>query len=541
MRPPTTSHASAWSRAIAGLVLAIAFCTSLACRSTDSARTLVEHPPVRALAERPAGLAVALDANVQTFNVGWLLTDGDGKPRAGIRVPAFSDENWACAFYPPTSAYPALSVHVWKAKRAGVGEDRAIISTNACWTPPASDFVKPTPDGLGEPRSMVVARKHAGVWTIASPRGPPFTKVGYATLYGNAWDAGEVSGWEIFLHPPDDGADLEALVDCIAARMPVAAWDTRTGLPLTRAELGTWFEYRLDRGDGDIQNLPHFLRKPVLDARAWAVRAHDQYHGARAFMRPLGKYRADHDPIARALISLYAADAMNAYTLGDVPKWSEQWTPFSLRRDIDAALANPGKGGRIVRGEAWTLRLLVAALEVGAPNRAELEAHVAALLRYIRAVQMPSGAFYDARFGAGLDQDEPWLNPLLLLAKNKGECPSWQVPFLVRAVWEAQKQLPSQRELCIAIVLDAEKLWGPRTPRVDGEDGAPAGLPRYLVTSIDGTPVAEITEGVGPARPYYDSDAFECFAEARAARASTVRRAPRRGRVFTFPRRRLVA
>ena len=302
----------------------------------------------------------------------------------------------------------------------------------------------------------------------------------------------------------------------LSSKRPKPAVCSRTGEILTRENaLGWWWEYRLDRGDGAIFRYPHFLREPAFDPDAWAVKAFDHYHGARAFMDWLGDYRATRSPISRTLILVTAEDARVAYTLGDVPQWSDQWTPFSLKRDLESARANPGKGGRIQRGTAWTLRLFVAALEVGPPNRAEFEAVVESLLVYIRTTQLPSGAFYDARFGAGLDQDEPWL--VLGLDKRKGEQPSWQSPFLIRACWEAQKQVPRLRPLAREIVLNAERLWGPKTPRVRGEDSAPDGLPRYLVTSVNGEPVLEITEGVGPARPYYDADAFAVFAEARVA------------------------
>lgn len=474
-----------------------------------------EQPRIAALTA-PASLvddgAVDVAPDRQPFNLEWVMRSAVDAGIQPVRVAGLSTREWKCSFYRPSPQNPALSVHLFKPVRSELGAPVAIVSSNACWTP-GDPFLVPQPGGIGQPRSMVVLRQVRGVWSIAAPRGPPYTKIGIATVYGNPWDAGEVGGGGIVLHPPTNPS-LD-VVDCIAARMPVAAFDRKTGEILTRENgLGTWFEYRLDRGDGAIFRYPHFLRAPALDPDAWAVRAFDQYHGARAFMDWLGDYRATRSAISRTLILVAAEDARTAYTLGDIPRTSE-WVPFSLKSDLAAARANPGKGGRIVRGTAWTLRLFVAALEVGPPNRAQFEAVVESLLVYIRTTQLPSGAIYDARFGAGLDQDEPWL--VLGLDKRKGEQPSWQSPFLIRACWEAQKQVPRLRPIAREIVLNAEKLWGPRTPRVPGEDNAPAGLPRYLVTSIDGTPVAEITEGVGPARPYYDADAFAVFAEARDA------------------------
>lgn len=510
-------------RSLAGIVAALMALVAIA------ACTRPERAPLVQPLARVVSPAASTISEAPTLDVDALV-----RGEAGVRVPGLATPEYACEFYAPTAAHPALSVHVWRPRAAGTGAPVAIVSTDACWAP-GEPFVKPHAGGLGAPRSMVVARMKRGAWRVAAPVGPSFERVGpVATVYGNWKDPGEVSGWEIYLHPPD-GESFD-LVDCTAARMPVAAWNTRTGLPLTRAELGDWFEYRLDRGDGGIFQLPHFQREPVLDPKAWSVKAHDSYHLARAYMRALGLWRAHQDPVARALILMYAEDARIAWTLGGKdPDQGSSWEPFSLRRRTLAAEKNPGRGGDIVRGVAWSLRLGVAALEVGAPNRAEWEAWVAAMLRYVRLVQMPSGAFYSASYGFGQDQDEPWL--VFGLDRRKGECPSWQVPFLVRAVWEAQAEMPRVRELARAIVLDAEKLWGPRTPRVAGEDNAPAGLPRYLVTSVDGIPVAQITEGVGPARPYYDADAFAVFAAARAG----AKRRPRRGRVLAMPGRRAAA
>lgn len=446
------------------------------------------------------------------YNVEWLLLGADGKPRAGVRVPSLSTPEWACAFYPPDAKAPALSLHVWRPKRVGIGEPCAIISSNACWAP-GEPFVTPKPGGIGQPRSMVVARQVRGLWRIASGSGPGFTKIGVATLYGNVRDPGEVSGWEIFLHPPD--GDSWDLVDCTAARMPVAAWNTRTGEILTRENaLLDWFEYRLDRGDGPIFRYPHFLREPAFDPDAWAVKAHDQYHGARAFMRALGLWRKHRDPVARALILAYAEDMRVAWTLGGKePDGGSTWEPFSLRRRLLAAERAPHRGGDIARGVAWSLRLGVAALECDPSNRAQWERWVESMLRYVQLVQLPSGACYMATFGYGLDQDEPVL--VFGLDKRKNWAPAWQQDFLTVACWEAQKQLPRVRPVARDIVLNAARIRGPRTPIVAGEDGSEPDVPRYVVVGIDGVPLDEIREGVGNARPYYKSSAQACIDEAR--------------------------
>lgn len=503
--------------------LALALLFSFSCGAPRGEANEPASSPRIAALTTPAttldGGTVDIAPDRQPFNLEWVMRSAVDAGIQPVRVAGLSTREWKCSFYRPSPQNPALSVHLFKPVRSELGAPVAIVSSNACWTP-GDPFLVPQPGGLGQPRSMVVLRQVRGVWSIAAPRGPPFTKLGFATLYGNPWDAGEVGGGGIVLHPPTNPS-LD-VVDCIAARMPVAAFDRKTGEILTRENgLGSWFEHKLDRGDDSdavrqgrtpIFRYPHFLRDPVFDPDAWAVKPHDSYHLSRAFMDALGAWREKRDPISRAYILVCAEEARVAWTLADLPV-DPNWGKFSLKNSLAAARAAPGHGGYIVRGVAWPLRLFAAAIEVGAPNRAEFEAVIEGILEYWRAVQLPSGALYSAPFGYGLDQDQPWNT--YGLAKNKSESTSWQNPFAIRAIWECQRQVPRLRPIAREIVLKCEKLWGPKTPRVPGEDNSPPGLPLYLVVAVDGVPVAEVTEGVGLARGYYDADAFAVFAEAR--------------------------
>lgn len=419
--------------------------------------------------------------------------------------------------------------HTWKPKD-GNGPVIRLVN-NGTWMPgadftaPRSKFLPPRGlyverngslfSGTGEKFHDVSVYDRLEDFTALDPRSPnELSVVGYGYDLTNP---GEQGGHDIDLHPP---ADLSYVVlDCTIARCPVALYHTATGAILTRENaLGNWFEYSLSRkpgnvapGTNDIQVIPHFLRKPVGDPFAWSVVPHDEYHLCRAFMHALGLWRRDQDPVARWFINTLAEDARVCWTTVKLESYLRVGA-FSLESALRAAKATPHKGGRIVRGVAWVLRLGVANLEVGTSNADQWKAWVAAMVTYCETVQLPCGAFYSGVANTGSDQDEPWIQ--YGLAENKQAFPSWQVPFLIRALWEAQKQVPRLRERVVKILRNTAKLWSVATPRVPDEYGGADGLPRYLVTAIDGVAVPLVTEGVGPARSMYDADAFACFEEA---------------------------
>lgn len=418
------------------------------------------------------------------------------------RLAAASTAKHACAW--DGGAY------TWKPK-SGTGPTLKLV-TNGSWMPGA-DFTRARFTDL-PPRGMYVERD--GV--ISKGVGDKYHPIGHVGVVGHGDDItnpGVQGGYMIDLAPPAEPS--YAVMDCTIARSPVALPHTATGALLTRENaLGSWFEYRLDRtpehtSGTSIQTLPHFLTQPMGDPMAWSVRAHDQYHAYRAYQHALGLWRRDQDPIARWFILTLAEDARIAWTMNGKPQDAgSSWVPFSLRSLLAAAEANPGKGGTIVRGWAEILQLFAAALEVGAPNRTDFELTIGGMMRYAQLVQMPSGALYSAVYGYGMDQDEPVL--VFNLPTNKQWTTSWQHTFACAAIDQAMIQFPSTQRKGKIILTGLKKLWGPATPRVPGEDGQAEGLPRYLVTAIDGMPVPMITDGVGPARSMYDQVAFDVFA-----------------------------
>lgn len=333
------------------------------------------------------------------------------------------------------------------------------------------------------------------------------------TSYLDPHNPGDVSGAFVTLHPT---AAMPGVSDSWLDRTPLAAFDTRSGLPLTRRELGTGWEYRLDRGRDRIQNLPdpRWERDTNTSVSGWE--ACDEYHLERPYMTWLAEWRETRNPLARWAIVALAADALLAYQPAVIPATSA-WQPFSLGRMLIDAQRTPHRGGRIVRGVAWVLRLLAAAVEVGTHQLDETRTAISGLVRYAKLVQLPSGAFYDAPWADAngvptwADNGEAWL--LYGMDTRLGECPSWQIPFLVRALWEAQVAVPELRREVTSIVRGAMRVWETCPRVVDRWGGAP-GLPYYLATSFDRMPVESVTAGVGESNSMYDADAFAVFVRA---------------------------
>ena len=388
----------------------------------------------------------------------------------------------------------------------------SILISNAAWAPgdePVRTVEVSCPQLPRLPR--VFPPRFA--WSLRPDRDGPVSAHGFASVM-TPTDAGEQGGGFIELHPPTSRCSA-AIVDSWIDRSPVAAFNRRTGRALTRRDLGKGFEYRLERGSDTIQRLPQFVRGTVpLALAGWE--APDEQHLVRAFMRALGAWREGRDPVARWWILMLAEDARLAYQEATIPQTSD-WRPFSLGNALADAAQNPGHGGRIVRGVAWVLRLGAAALEVGAPNQDEWRAWIAAMVRYVHLVQLDNGAFYSAPYAdpngnpTWADQGEAW--NLYGLDERYSECPSWQIPFLVRALWEAQVQVPELSRRVVTILGKTRKLWGTAPLVADMYGGVP-GLPLYLVTAENGVPVPSVDAGVGPARSMYDADAFAVFVRA---------------------------
>jgi hypothetical protein len=399
----------------------------------------------------------------------------------------------------------SIAVHRW-------GSDYLV--SNAAWMPgdaPVRTVEVSCPELPNLPRVFPPRFQ----WTSRAGRAGDLHWHGFSSFLDPDF-SGDHGGSFIELHPPA-GLCTDPVVDSWIDCTPTAAYHRGSGRPLARRDIGTGFEYRLDRGANSIQRLPQFVRG-ADPADLQSFEAEDEYHLCRAYMRALGRWRETGCKLARWEILSLLADAMLAWQTTEVPQTST-WVPVSLARLLrDASRPERAhRGGRIVRGVAWVLRLGAAGLEVGAPNTDEVRAWVAAVVRYVQTVQLDNGAFYSAPYldehgnQTWADEGEAW--NLYGLGHEFNECPSWQIPFLIRALWEAQVQVPELHRRVVTVLGKAKQLWddGPRVP--DQYGGVP-GLPLYLATAEGGVPLTRVTQGVGPARSMYDADAFAVFVRA---------------------------
>lgn len=347
---------------------------------------------------------------------------------------------------------------------------------------------------------------------------------------GNLYNAGQADGSRLEQCPgalrSQTWAKLYQMrADHNGERMPLACFDLETGRLVGRAQLGTDFEYYLDRQGGPEQRLAYFENylppsEPDCVYRTDLVRtvAHDEYHLGRGIVDDIAAYEHLRRPEAGWRLQIYANDARISLSL-EGPRGTPTDNAFgrSLFNDKILAERYPHTGGRIQRAE-WVSMLQAYALHLEPRNAAEIADWCEAKLAILERWQTPLGLGANAPFGYSIDQDEPWT--VWGMDKRRTEAPPWQwglvwLPAVAAMGWAlarrggAQSAHPTARR----ILTKAGVLWdklGERT--VQGEEGGRgAGLNRYVVGGdVGGEMYAGFNGGVGPARFYYDHHAMAC-------------------------------
>jgi hypothetical protein len=400
------------------------------------------------------------------------------------RVPLFEFDGWRCDWNPRVG-------HTFSR-----GLERIRVRSNGAWRPGMSNVVH----GPHLPARFMQVDRGALAFARVSTIGPPSMKG-----WGNVTDGGEQGGQGIELFPRYTRTTLAAL-DGTMERHPVAAFHWDTGEPLTRTQLGIE-EYVLD-GASMNDGVPFQLRPFV--GQDWghklaAWKRIDGAHLVRAFSHAVAAWNAKRDPAARLFLIAIGHEVMRSYATVRTGSDGNGWSLASQEFNVHTTPHTGGLG--IVRWNAHCLRAVVE-MHKAAPSTLSEDW----IRRYVDVLYMgqaENGALERHDYASGLDQQEPVR--LFGLDTRFEWCTSWQVPFMVVAVRQAMRAVPSCYAHGRTVLERAKRLWD--VPTVAGEDNAPHGLPRYLVVAESGRLFDRVTWGVGPARPYYDADAFQSFAE----------------------------
>jgi len=375
-----------------------------------------------------------------------------------------------------------------------------VVHSNAAW----KKGMEPVrPRGMLLPRFWYVDR----TWRQRMFR----TKL---TGHGNLTNGGDVSGYDIDLHPQWYGPETLAIADKIMERHPIAAFHYDTGKPLTRADYGYSEPYYLDGrratdADQNTQLAPFRATPPVGSPYASWARI-DGAHLIRAYGRDVAAYEATRDIVARMRLIVQGFDVLAAFPTVIYNDWL---TLGTMRRNV-ALYPHLAKLGTI-RWLAWCIRAVAEAYRV-CPNR-EFRAWLIMAVELIEEGQAANGSFGDFYHGDGQEQELPWevQQPgYQKLPELDGEAPSWQQPFMVRAVTEAAKVVRNQdTDRRVRLIITRFVALMRNCPKVPSRYNSYPGLPYWLITSRGRTLVPVIKEGIGNADSRYEPDVFACAVE----------------------------
>lgn len=142
----------------------------------------------------------------------------------------------------------------------------------------------------------------------------------------------------------------------------------------------------------------------------------------------------------------------------------------------------------------------------------------------VHSVQADNGALASNDIWSGQEQGQPWFVNQMTATQNfrnshsgwatillpgETELPSWQMPFVLRSLYEAHVVLNDAEvtRMVREIVRKWMRVWH-TCERLPDEYGG-IGLPKYIVVSRDGQLLPMLNQGIGAGITEYDDDSFE--------------------------------
>ena len=346
--------------------------------------------------------------------------------------------------------------------------------------------------------------------------------------WGNNTNGNDQGGQGIELKPAWRSDTLAAL-DGTIERHPVCAF-TASGDLLTRAQLGYGFEYTPANDRPQVQRIPALAGNLPSSGDALTWERIDPAHLIRAFGPAVAAWKERRDPIAFWWLQVVANDVMLSYADqkivgGTYATWSLAQMAENAATTYSASTPGGRKGTAAfgeLRAHAWSLRAVVEAMRAlddamdsnlydDGGLSARYDAWISTFIRLVHDVQAENGALTCNDYLQGQDQSQPWFTDQLagtpdrtapyLLRFDELEIATFQVPFMLRALYEAQALL--QDADCTAMVREVVRKWMRvyRTcPLVPSEYGSGAyGLPHYIVVQNGDGLVPALVSGIGRA------------------------------------------
>lgn len=274
--------------------------------------------------------------------------------------------------------------------------------------------------------------------------------------------------------------------DRIAERMPIAAFDKKTGRSLTCVDFGRKpFEYRLTRGYNGIVQYPHFdFAKKFntgtceYEQKLLSYLPFDDAHLIRGIADDIAVAYLSNDWVARFRIGMVAADVTVSWSLFPsgplAPAYPGQWIPFSLPEQLYHYTKYPHTGGFYGRAVGWDLYCVAASYDLGNEKRLN-KRWLETMYSLADKVALPTGITYSM-----LGDDIPYSN--YGMPRTEPATPYFQVPIFNNGLFALHSVLNNDPTIAKRLICGSANAIR-NLPKVTSAYGPPAVGPGWYLNS----------------------------------------------------------